>query len=71
MHKKGGILWCDWRALDHLEGINQIVGHTPAKRIILQTDEDLESTHINVDCFLKEVLLLSEIGTPTIIKQFS
>lgn len=67
---KGGILWCDWRALEHIPGINQIVGHTPAKRIISIHDESVNSIHLNVDCFLKEVLLLSENGIPTIIKQF-
>lgn len=69
-HDVGGLLWCDWRGLDHLHNINQIVGHTPSKRIIISMDEELNSRHINVDCFLKQVLLLSENGIPTIIKQF-
>jgi len=66
----GGLLWCDWRALDHEMNVNQIVGHTPSNRILSSTDEELNSRHINVDCFLKQVLLLSENGIPTIINQF-
>lgn len=69
-HNVGGLLWCDWRGLDHVYGVNQIVGHTPGNRILMSTDEDLNSRHINVDCFLKQVLLLSENGIPTIIKKF-
>jgi predicted MPP superfamily phosphohydrolase len=69
-HDVGGLLWCDWRGLSHLYQVNQIVGHTPAKRIIRSVDEDLESTLYNVDCFLKEALLLNEQGIGTVIKQF-
>jgi len=67
-HDVGGLLWCDWRVLEHLPGVNQIVGHTPSKRILMSSDKD--SRHINVDCFLNEALLLSENGLPTVIKKF-
>ena len=32
LNAHAGILWCDWRELDVLPGINQIVGHTPVPR---------------------------------------
>jgi hypothetical protein len=69
-HDIGGLLWCDWRALQHIEGVNQVVGHTPARRIICSTDEDLDSRLYNVDSNLREVLLFSSDGKPTVIKQF-
>jgi hypothetical protein len=69
-HKYGSLLWCDWRCLDHIKNINQIVGHTPSRKIIRSTDEDTNSDHFNVDCFLREVLMFSSKNIPTIIKQF-
>jgi hypothetical protein len=69
-HDIGGLLWCDWRIFPHIEGINQVVGHTPAKRILRSVDEDYDSEHFNVDCFLREVLLISSEGVATVIKQF-
>jgi hypothetical protein len=69
-HDVGGLLWCDWRALDHVYGINQVVGHTPSKRIICASDEDLESRMYNVDASLREVLLFSKEGKATIVSQY-
>ena len=66
----GGILWCDWRGLDHIPNINQIVGHTPSREVIQSKDEELNSIHILADTFLKQAVLLSETGIPTIINLF-
>jgi hypothetical protein len=70
LHTYGSLLWCDWRNLDHIDNINQIVGHTPARKIIRSTCRESNSDYFNVDCFLKEVLLFSSKNIPTIVKQF-
>jgi hypothetical protein len=50
---RGGIVWCDWRSLDEIDGVIQIVGHTPQTKIIEKPGR------INVDCGLLECLILN------------
>ena len=53
---KGGLLWNDWFNLDPLTNINQIVGHTPGKRVQIKRNKAKNSINYNVDCFLTEFL---------------
>jgi len=66
----GSLLWLDWRGLKHIEGVNQIVGHTPAQKIVKTVNKNKNSIHYKVDTFLNEVLLLSDEKEPEIIKKF-
>jgi hypothetical protein len=70
-NKYGSILWADWRTLQHIPNINQIVGHTPRHDIELKEDTKLNSIHINVDCSaitkLSQVLVIDEDGKPSIV----
>lgn len=56
-HKKGGLLWNHWTNSEFHDGITQIMGHTPHKEI--QVKRSLQSTNINVDTHLKQILLLN------------
>jgi hypothetical protein len=56
-YPKGGLLWNDWRNIDHFENTIQIVGHTPYDKIQIQKKEEIRSMCINVDTHLNEVLL--------------
>lgn len=66
LHPKGGILWNDWHNIEKHEGITEIVGHTPSKKI--QTRKRKNSCSINVDSFLNELLIIHEDGKFEIIK---
>lgn len=54
-HKKGGLLWNDWRNTEFFEGITQVVGHTPRDHVISITKNG--GTAINVDTHMKEVII--------------
>jgi len=58
-HKKGGLLWNDWHNSEFFDNVTQIVGHTPSRKIITSTHPETNSTNINVDCHLAEVLLFN------------
>ena len=60
MHPKGGLLWNDWHNIEAHEGITEIVGHTPNKKV--QIIKRKNSRSINVDSFLNELLLIHEDG---------
>jgi hypothetical protein len=71
-HRKGGILWNDWRNLDLITGIYQVVGHTPIFKITSITDNITNSRITNVDSsasgiYMSEVLEISETGELNII----
>lgn len=70
-HKYGSILWVDWRMLEHINNINQIVGHTPRHDIEVHENVELNSIHINVDCSaitkLSQVLSIDENGNHSIV----
>lgn len=67
----GSILWCDWRNLDMIPSMKQVVGHTPIKKINAITDNTINSSIINVDCSaatnLGEVLEIDELGHTSVI----
>jgi len=67
----GGLLWCDWRRLDIISNVKQIVGHTPVHRITTVTDTQTNACNINIDCssqtYLGEVLEIDENGKTKII----
>lgn len=61
--KAGGINWQDWRReFEPIDGIKQIVGHTPHKNIVNHhTDGSLDLTtcdNLNIDCHLSQYLLI-------------
>lgn len=71
-NKKGGILWNDWRNMDLILGIKQVVGHTPINRITSIADNITNSHIVNVDCssssiYMSEVLEISNGGQTKIL----
>ena len=71
-NKKGGILWNDWRNMDLIVGIKQVVGHTPINRIMSIADNVMNSHIINVDCsssgiYMSEVLEINRSGQTKIL----
>ena len=57
--KCGGLLWCDWTRLNVINGMNQIVGHTPSKWIDVKRYpiyNETRNINICVDCFPSEIL---------------
>ena len=53
----GGLLWCDWTRLNVIDGMNQIVGHTPIGHIDVKKYPIYnETVNICVDCFPCEIL---------------
>lgn len=59
--KKGGLLWNDWRNSDFIEGVTQIVGHTPYDSIQCTKDSSINSININVDTHMRQVITLDTI----------
>ena len=51
----GGVLWADWSEMDPIQGISQIVGHTP------QSDRrtKIKGTSICTDVFLEQIVVLN------------
>jgi hypothetical protein len=71
-NKKGGLLWNDWRNMDLIVGIKQVVGHTPLPRVTAISDNITNSSIVNVDCsssgiYMSEVLEISEGGNTKIL----
>jgi hypothetical protein len=70
-HVVGGIVWQDWFDLELIDGINQIVGHTPVKQISINKNN--LATNINVDTsgarsYFHQLLELDEKGEYSIIE---
>ena len=59
---KGGLLWNDWRNLDYIPNVWQVVGHTPNNHISVREDPVINAKKILVDCGLDEVLEIKENG---------
>ena len=64
----GGVVWLDWdREFKAIEGLNQIVGHTPGdgvRTVMLRDDTGLiVSANYNIDTHLNHVILVMEDGT--------
>jgi len=70
-HTKGGLLWNDWRNMDLIMGMKQVVGHTPIPKIVAITDNVNNCSIINVDnsaiTYMSEVLEIDENGNPNIL----
>lgn len=45
----GGITWCDWKRFEGVEGVHQIVGHTPSKTEPLRHWSPAWSTNFCID----------------------
>lgn len=68
----GSITWQDWRDLELIPEIRQVVGHTPILRIITISDDNTKSSITNVDTsasnvYMSEILEIDENGKRTII----
>ncbi len=68
----GSITWQDWRDLELIPEIRQVVGHTPILRIITISDDTTKSSKTNVDTsasnvYMSELLEVDEKGKRTII----
>jgi hypothetical protein len=68
----GSITWQDWRDLELIPEIRQVVGHTPILRIITISDDTTKSSITNVDTsasnvYMSELLEVDEKGKRTII----
>lgn len=64
----GGIVWLDWKTeFMPIEGLNQIVGHTPGDHVrtkMLRNDEGvIVSANYCLDTHLKHVILVFDDGT--------
>ncbi len=65
----GGLVWCDWRALQLIPNMKQVVGHTPLQNhIIFKEDISIQAINVNIDCELNEVIEIDEKGNHSIIK---
>lgn len=68
----GSITWQDWRDLELITKVNQIVGHTPLIKITTISDDNTKSSITNVDTsassvYMTELLEVDENGKRTII----
>lgn len=70
-HVVGSILWQDWRDLEMIPEVKQIVGHTPIKNIQAISDNITNSVIVNVDnsavTYHGEVLEIDEKGNREIL----
>lgn len=63
----GGLTWQDWRDLELIPNIHQVVGHTPIKKIQTIKDHETKSSITNVDnsadsIYFSELLEIDENG---------
>jgi hypothetical protein len=56
----GGITWLDWRDFVPVEGLNQVVGHTPGNEIRSKVGPN--SVNYAIDTHLERVLIISSDG---------
>lgn len=71
-HVVGSILWQDWRDLEMIPDVKQVVGHTPISKIQTISDNVINSVVVNVDCssssiYHSEVLEIDEKGNRQIL----
>lgn len=63
----GGLLWNDWSNVQQHDGITEVVGHTPSNHIrVINWDEN--STSINIDTHLIELLIINEDYSWEVVK---
>lgn len=56
-NKVGGLLWCDWDNLNVINGINQIVGHTPTYKTLTKKYPTYnDNVNVCIDCFPQSIL---------------
>lgn len=55
-NERGGLLWNDWRNMQKIEGVKQIVGHTPAERVRFNKDANA----VCVDCMPYEFITVTD-----------
>lgn len=71
-HLVGGILWQDWRDLELIPNLKQVVGHTPLNKIQIISDNITNSTIACVDnsssgIYMSELLEIDQHGAPNIL----
>ena len=60
-HPRGGILWADWRKLDLLPEIKQVVGHTVVKKVERRRSNGLPGGDlINIDTQFREYITITD-----------
>ena len=57
-HKKGGLLWNDWRNIDFFQDIMQIVGHTPSSSVSYKSNNENNGVCLNVDTHMQQSIIL-------------
>jgi hypothetical protein len=68
----GGIIWEDWRDLNMIPNLNQVVGHTPIKKIATIQDNNTNCSITNVDnsassVYFTQILEIDRNGNKNII----
>lgn len=69
----GSLTWLDWRDMELIPNMRQVVGHTPIKKIITIADEVINSSMTNVDTsagnvYFHELLEIDENGRRNVIQ---
>jgi len=52
------LLWNDWRNAECIEGVIQVIGHTPNNQITILKDKDNTPSIYNVDTHMRQALLI-------------
>ena len=68
----GSLTWLDWRDMELISSMRQVVGHTPIKRITTISDDGTQCSITNVDTsaggvYFNELLEIDESGNRNII----
>ena len=71
-HVVGGIVWQDWRDLELIHNLKQVVGHSPLKKIQIISDNIINAAIACVDnsaagVYMSELLEINEYGITNII----
>jgi len=71
-HAVGGIVWQDWRDLELIPDMRQVVGHSPIKRITNISDNATNASITNVDTsgsgkYFQELLEIDQSGNRNVI----
>jgi len=68
----GSLTWLDWRDIELISNMRQVVGHTPIKRITTISDDGMRCSITNVDTsaagvYFQELLEIDESGNRNVI----
>jgi hypothetical protein len=55
---RGGLLWNDWRNTECIEGIVQVIGHTPSNKVQTLKDKNGVVSVYNIDTHMQQALLI-------------